>query len=133
MGKEKKKIPSENNKTRRILLRLAYDGTRYAGFQVQNNGVGIQNVVDKALTDWLGEKIHTAAASRTDAGVHSLGNVLVFDTNSNIPGEKFAFGLNTGLPDDIKAQESFEVPAEFHPRFTSTIKTYEYKILAVSV
>ena len=114
---------------RRIFLRVAYDGTRYAGFQVQNNGVGIQNVVDDALRDWLGEDIKTAAASRTDAGVHALGNVMVFDTESKIPGDKFAFGLNTGLPDDIRVQESFEVPSDFHPRFTSTIKTYEYKIL----
>lgn len=124
-----KKETRDNRMTRRIFLRVAYDGTRYAGFQVQNNGVGIQNVIDRALSEWLGEKIHTAAASRTDAGVHALGNVLVFDTVSAIPGEKFAFGLNTGLPDDIKVQESFEVPPDFHPRFTSTVKTYEYKIL----
>jgi len=120
---------TSEKKKRRIFLRVAYDGTRYAGFQVQNNGIGIQNVIDDALSDWLKEKIHTAAASRTDAGVHAFGNVLVFDTFSQIPGEKYAFGLNTGLPDDIKVQESFEVPADFHPRFTSTVKTYEYKIL----
>ncbi len=114
---------------RRIFLRVAYDGTRYSGFQVQNNSLSIQSVLNRELSGWLGEDIRTIGASRTDAGVHAAGNVVVFDTVSRIPGEKFAFGLNTSLPEDIKIQESFEVPPDFHPRYTSTIKTYEYKIL----
>lgn len=114
---------------RRIFLKIAYDGTNYSGWQVQNNAVSIQETIDKALSEWLGEEIHTIGASRTDAGVHARGNVAVFDTESLIPADKFAFGLNARLPEDISIQESFEVPAEFHPRFTETIKTYEYKIL----
>lgn len=114
---------------RRIFLEIAYDGTNYSGWQVQNNAVSIQETIDKALSEWLGEEIHTIGASRTDAGVHARGNVAVFDTESLIPADKFAFGLNARLPEDISIQESFEVPAEFHPRFTETIKTYEYKIL----
>lgn len=114
---------------RRILLVVAYDGTEYSGWQVQNNALSIQEVIDKALSEWLGEDIHTIGASRTDAGVHALGNVAVFDTESRIPGGKFAFGLNSRLPQDICIQQSFEVPLEFHPRYTETIKTYQYKIL----
>lgn len=114
---------------RRIFLEIAYDGTNYSGWQVQNNAVSVQETIDKALSEWLGEEIHTIGASRTDAGVHARGNVAVFDTESLIPADKFSFGLNARLPEDISIQESFEVPAEFHPRFTETIKTYEYKIL----
>ena len=114
---------------RRIFLEIAYDGTNYSGWQIQNNAVSIQGTIDKALSEWLGEDIHTIGASRTDAGVHALGNVAVFDTESRIPGDKFAYGLNSRLPEDICIQQSFEVPMEFHPRYTETVKTYEYKIL----
>ena len=114
---------------RRIFLEIAYDGTNYSGWQVQNNALSVQEVIDKTLSEWLGEDIHTIGASRTDAGVHALGNVAVFDTETRIPGDKYAFGLNSRLPDDICIQQSYEVPPEFHPRFTETIKTYEYKIL----
>ena len=114
---------------RRIFLEIAYDGSNYSGWQLQNNALSIQEVIDKALSEWLGEEIHTIGASRTDAGVHALGNVAVFDTESKIPGEKFSFGLNSRLPDDICIQQSYEVPMDFHPRFTQTVKTYEYKIL----
>lgn len=114
---------------RRIFLEIAYDGTNYSGWQVQNNALSVQEVIDKTLSEWLGEDIHTIGASRTDAGVHALGNVAVFDTETRIPGDKYAFGLNSRLPEDICIQQSYEVPLEFHPRFTETIKTYEYKIL----
>ncbi len=114
---------------RRIFLEIAYDGTNYSGWQVQNNALSVQEVIDKTLSEWLDEEIHTIGASRTDAGVHALGNVAVFDTNTKIPGDKYAFGLNSRLPEDICIQQSFEVPLQFHPRFTETIKTYEYKIL----
>ena len=114
---------------RRIFLEIAYDGTNYCGWQVQNNALSVQEVLDRTLSEWLQEDIHTIGASRTDAGVHALGNVAVFDTETLIPGDKYAFGLNSRLPDDICIQQSFEVPPEFHPRFTETVKTYEYKIL----
>ena len=68
-------------------------------------------------------------ASRTDSGVHALGNVAVFDTNSRIPGEKFSFALNQRLPDDIRIQRSDEVADDWHPRFQDTVKTYEYCFL----
>ena len=116
-------------KMRRIMMTVAYDGTAYSGFQIQQNALSIQEVLDKALSKWLGEDIKTMGASRTDAGVHAKGNVIVFDTETQIPAEKYAFGLNVSLPEDIRIQGSREVPPNFHPRFTKTIKTYEYKIL----
>ena len=71
----------------------------------------------------------TTGASRTDSGVHARGNVAVFSTEARMPAERFALALNTYLPEDIRVQKSEEVPEAFHPRFTQTIKTYEYKIL----
>ena len=68
-------------------------------------------------------------ASRTDTGVHALGNVAVFDTDMRMPGEKFSFALNQRLPEDIRIQKSEEVPLDFHPRYRESEKTYEYKIL----
>ena len=70
---------------KRVGLVVAYDGTNYSGWQIQPNGITIQGVLNDALTDLLGEKIEIMGASRTDAGVHALGNVAVFDTNTRIP------------------------------------------------
>lgn len=114
---------------KRVKMTIAYDGTQYCGWQVQPNGITVQEVVNQALSELLKEEIHTIGASRTDAGVHARGNVAIFDTQARMPGDKIAFALNTRLPDDIRIQGSQEVSPEFHPRFTSTIKTYEYKIL----
>lgn len=113
---------------RRIFLRIAYDGTNYHGFQVQPNGETIEGVLNRELSRILKEDIKVIGASRTDAGVHAMGNVAVFDTNAKIPGEKVAYALNVSLPDDIKIQQSMEVPLDFHPRHQKTVKTYEYKI-----
>ena len=114
---------------KRIRLRVAYDGTNYAGWQVQPNALTVQEVLDRALTDLLKTPVHTIGASRTDAGVHALGNVAVFDTEARMPADKYAFALNTRLPEDIRIQLSEEVAPDFHPRFCRTVKTYEYKIL----
>ncbi|WP_230406849.1 tRNA pseudouridine(38-40) synthase TruA [Blautia liquoris] len=116
-------------KTMRVKLTIAYDGTNYSGWQIQSNGITVQDVLNQALKNLLGEDVRTIGASRTDAGVHALGNVAVFDTTSQIPAEKFSYALNARLPEDIRIQRSEEVPTDFHPRFTTTIKTYEYQIL----
>jgi len=115
---------------RRIKLVVAYDGTNYCGWQVQPNGVSIQSVLQAAIEDLVGEKIQLTGASRTDSGVHALGQVAVFDTvKENIPDWKFAMAINQRLPKDIVVQESVDVPPDFHPRYCDTEKTYEYKIL----
>lgn len=113
---------------RRIKLIVAYDGTNYCGWQVQPNGNSVQAELERHLSDLLKEEIRITGASRTDAGVHALGNVAVFDTNARMPAEKVSFALNTRLPADIRIQDSCEVPMSFHPRFANTVKTYEYKI-----
>ena len=114
---------------KRIKLVTAYDGTNYHGSQIQNNGETIEGVLSEELSSLLKEEIHLIGASRTDAGVHARGNVFVFDTESRIPPEKFTYALNARLPEDVRVQDSCEVPPEFHPRHQDTVKTYEYKIL----
>ena len=88
---------------KRIGLVVAYDGTNYCGWQTQPNGITVQGVLNDTLSELLGEKIETIGASRTDAGVHALGNVAVFDTNTRIPGEKISYALNQRLPEDKKS------------------------------
>ncbi len=114
---------------KRVKLTVAYDGTNYSGWQIQPNAVTIEGVLNKHLTELLQEPVKVIGASRTDAGVHALGNVAVFDTQARMPAEKISFALNTRLPQDIRVQDSREVPANFHPRFCNTVKTYEYRIL----
>ena len=114
---------------KRVGLVVAYDGTNYSGWQIQPNGITIQGVLNDTLSDLLGEKIEIMGASRTDAGVHALGNVAVFDTNTRIPGEKISYALNQRLPEDIRIQLSEEVEPDFHPRYCDSEKTYEYRIL----
>lgn len=114
---------------KRVKLTVAYDGTNYSGWQIQPNAVTIESVLNACLEDLLGEPVKVIGASRTDAGVHALGNVAVFDTSARMPAEKVSYALNTRLPQDIRIQDSCEVPGDFHPRFCSSVKTYEYRIL----
>ena len=114
---------------KRVMIVVAYDGTKYCGWQVQPNGVTIQEVLERHLSELLKEPVSVLGASRTDAGVHALGNAAVSDTNSRMPGEKVSYALNQRLPEDIRIQESKEVPLDFHPRYQKSEKTYEYRIL----
>lgn len=114
---------------KRVKLVVAYDGTNYCGWQVQPNGITIEEVLNRELSRLLGEPITVIGASRTDSGVHSLGNVAVFDTQARIPAEKISYALNQRLPDDIVVQHSCEVPSGWHPRHCNSRKTYEYRIL----
>ena len=114
---------------RRIKLTVAYDGTNYCGWQIQPNGITVEEVLNKKLSALTKEEIRVIGASRTDSGVHALGNVAVFDTRSSIPPERMALALNQKLPEDIVAVRSEEVPLTWHPRYQSHIsKTYEYHI-----
>lgn len=114
---------------KRVKLTVAYDGTHYSGWQIQPNAVTIEEVLNRHLSELLQEPIKVIGASRTDAGVHALGNVAVFDTSARMPAEKISYAMNTRLPEDIRIQESCQVPEDFHPRFCKTVKTYEYRIL----
>ena len=113
----------------RVKLTIAYDGTAYCGWQVQPNGVTVQEVLNEKLSEFFDQEISVVGASRTDAGVHALCNVCAFDVETRMPAEKIAFALNQTLPDDISVVDSCEVDADFHPRFHKGKKTYEYHIL----
>ena len=114
---------------RRILLTIEYDGTAYAGWQRQINGLAVQQALEEALTAACGHPVSVTGASRTDAGVHALGQTAHFDTSCSIPTDKFPFVLNNLLNPDIRVQQSREVPPDFHARFLSAGKTYTYRIL----
>ena len=109
-------------------LTVAYDGTAYHGWQVQPEGDTIQAELNRHLSALLKEEIHVQGASRTDAGVHALGNVAVFDTTARMPVDKIAIAVNTRLPADIRVQKSEQVSEDFHPRFCEVRKTYRYQI-----
>lgn len=114
----------------RIRLTIAYDGTNYCGWQVQPNGISVQKTLQNAVEDLVGHRISLTGASRTDSGVHALGQVAVFDTvKETIPDWRYAQAINQRLPRDIVVQKSEEVPDDFHPRYTDVQKTYEYRIL----
>ena len=111
---------------RRIQLIVEYDGTNYAGWQRQANALAVQQVLEERLKKLTGEAIVLHGASRTDAGVHALGQSAHFDTESRIPGEKFNYALNALLPRDIRVRESRDVPSDFHARFSTKGKRYRY-------
>lgn len=114
---------------KRVKLTIAYDGTNYCGWQIQPNGITIEEVINKALQKLTGEPILVIGASRTDSGVHAMGNVAVFDTETTIPPERIAMALNQRLPEDIVIVKSEEVALDFHPRYCDCSKTYEYHII----
>ena len=114
---------------KRIKLTVAYDGTDYCGWQVQPNGMTVEEILNRELSALTGEEVKVIGASRTDAGVHAEGNVAVFDTETGIPAERIAYALNCRLPEDIVAVKSQEVPRDWHPRYQCSVKTYEYRIL----
>lgn len=118
---------------KRIKLTVAYDGTNYCGWQIQPNGVTIEEVLNKSLSKLTGEDIRIIGASRTDSGVHARGNVAVFDTETSIPAERIAYALNQKLPDDIVIVRSEEVALDWHPRYCDCTKTYEYHIYNADV
>ena len=113
---------------KRIRIIVAYDGTNYHGWQLQENGITIEAELNRCLTELLGEEIRVIGASRTDAGVHALGNIAVFDTVNRMPAGKISYALNQRLPEDIRIQKSEEVPSDWHPRHCASRKTYEYRI-----
>lgn len=113
---------------KRFLLIVAYDGTGFHGYQIQPEARTVEGVLNQTLSEFLREEVVTIGASRTDSGVHSYGNLAVFDSETTIPDEKLYLALNTKLPDDVRILKSLEVPKHFHPRKNVIDKTYEYHI-----
>jgi len=113
-----------------LKITLAYDGTNYAGWQIQpvTHGPTIQGVVAATLTRLTGESTNPAAAGRTDAGVHARGQVISFTTASRIPVERWPLALNSLLPEDIVVLAAEIVPEDFHARYSARWKWYRYTI-----
>lgn len=112
----------------RIKMIIEYDGSGYHGFQVQNNAHTIQAEIEESISRLNGKKTSILFAGRTDAGVHALGQVVAFDSESSIPPDKWQFALNSFLPPDIRVLKSMAAQSDFHPRFNALHKRYRYLI-----
>jgi len=112
----------------RIALGIEYDGTAYNGWQHQHNGVGIQSLVEKALSAVADEAIEVTCAGRTDSGVHASGQVVHFDSAAERATHGWLLGANSNLPDDISVSWARAVDDEFHARFSATARHYRYRI-----
>lgn len=112
-----------------IKLTIAYDGTRYSGWQIQKNAKTIQDVIEGALRKILSEKVKLIAAGRTDAGVHAKAQVANFRTKREFPLDKLQKALNSNLPDDISIIKIGLAGPRFHSRFDARAKLYRYTIL----
>lgn len=118
---------------KRVLLKIAYVGTAYHGWQVQPNGVTVQQVLQDALEHMLKARPNLTGCSRTDAGVHAKAFYCHFDTDANIPEKGITAGLNAELPKDIAVLESRYVDPGFHARYSAKGKNYLYLIHNASV
>ena len=113
---------------RNIKLTIEFDGTSYAGWQIQLNGLAIQQVMEESLARLVGHQVRLHGSGRTDAGVHARGMVATFATDRPLPLRAFSDGLNSLLPPEIAVLDAQEVPDDFHPRFDAKGKHYRYTI-----
>ena len=111
---------------RRIALTISYDGTKWHGWQVQDNAESVEGEIEKVLSQVTKESVFLQGSGRTDSGVHALGQVAHFDTLSKIPAHKFSTILNTKLPQSIRILSSWEPLGVFHARFTAMAREYWY-------
>lgn len=112
---------------RRIVLKIAYDGTGYAGWQRQDNGTAVQAVIEDTIERLFSEKVHVMGSGRTDAGVHARGQIAAVDLQHNIPAGNLLMALNANLPEDIRILAAAEGPEDFHPQYHAKKKTYVYR------
>lgn len=111
----------------RYKLLIAYDGTDFCGWQIQENGTSIQALIQKALSTLLRHEVQLIGSGRTDAGVHALGQCAHFTTDRPIP-EPFLYSLNALLPRSIRVLSIEQAPEGFHARYSATGKTYAYHL-----
>jgi len=113
----------------RVKCIISYDGSTFNGYQIQPNKRTVQGELQQALTKMhKGKEVKVVASGRTDTGVHAVGQVIHFDTDLNIPVEKWPVALNALLPDDIVVKEASVVNDSFHARFNAKKKEYRYFI-----
>jgi len=118
---------------RTIRLTIEYDGTAYSGWQRQPNGLAVQQVVEEALCQLLGQMPDVRSSGRTDAGVHASAMAAAFKTSANLPLKAFIEGTNRFLPPDIAIRDAIEVPSGFKPIADALAKHYRYTILATPI
>jgi|SRR5450755_2518875 tRNA pseudouridine38-40 synthase len=118
---------------RNLKLVLSYDGTEFLGWQVQPEAATIQGALASAIGRVTGEKVLPQGSGRTDAGVHALGQVATFVTQSPIPPENLVIALNDVLPSAIRVLDASEAPSEFHARKSARAKTYRYRIYRAAI
>jgi tRNA pseudouridine38-40 synthase len=109
-----------------VALVVAYDGTRFSGFQIQAGQRTVQAELERAIQPMSGHPVRVWPASRTDAGVHALGQVVAFDCERDIAPLGWKRGLDRHLPDDVRVQRAYACAVGYNPRFDSTAKTYRY-------
>jgi tRNA pseudouridine38-40 synthase len=112
---------------------VAYDGTAYAGFQIQPNAPTVQGELERVLAVMCGEPVRIAGAGRTDAGVHASGQVIDLRTTSGLGAPELERGVNALLPEDIAISDLEPAEDSFHARFSATGRTYEYRIRNAAV
>jgi tRNA pseudouridine38-40 synthase len=113
---------------RRFRITIAYDGGGFHGWQVQPGLPTIQGTLEEIVSGIEGKPVHVAGSGRTDAGVHALAQVAAFSLENPIPAENLRRAINRLLPRSIRVLAVSETHADFHPRFQSVAKTYEYRI-----
>jgi tRNA pseudouridine38-40 synthase len=113
---------------RNLRLILSYEGSDFAGWQVQPDAVTVQGTLASAIGRITGEKVLPQGSGRTDAGVHAIAQVATFSTQSSVPTTNFVKALNDILPPSVRVIEAQEVTSEFHARKSATGKTYRYRI-----
>lgn len=111
-----------------IKLTLRFDGSNYHGWQIQKNGITVQEITEKTVSKIVGTPTHVIGCGRTDSGVHAKGFVCNFKADTAVPGDKFLYALNALLPPDILCVESKEVSENFHSKKSCIKKTYSYYV-----
>jgi tRNA pseudouridine38-40 synthase len=119
---------NEQTGMRNIKLLIEYNGTKFQGWQTQRSGLTIQDIISSAVSVITNEQIKLVSASRTDAGVHALGQVACFSTRSTLPAGILHRALNATLPQDMRILDIEEIDSEFHPRYAAVKKSYFYII-----
>ncbi|MCL6589127.1 MAG: tRNA pseudouridine(38-40) synthase TruA [Firmicutes bacterium] len=122
-------MPNSELQPRNLKMIVAYEGTNYAGFQRQKNGIlTIQGVLEEAIAKFSGETVRVIGAGRTDAGVHAQGQAVNFLLNNRLPLDQIQRAVNHFLPADILVKSIAEVGPDFHARRSAFSKTYSYRI-----
>ena len=112
----------------RLLVKLRYNGSAYVGWQVQKNGLSIQQSVQDALQKVYGKRFDVTGCSRTDSGVHANGYCFCFEPDFEVEPYRVPLSLNSALPEDIAAYDCVKVDDDFHPRYSALGKEYVYKL-----